>query len=109
MYRRRRPLLRAAVVGGGAYVAGKKVAQRSAEQSAQESGQDDRISSLEQQQGGTQQGGTQQDAGPPDGAQHPSQADMPISEQLKQLSTLHENGSLDDAEFSAAKQKLLGI
>ncbi len=27
MFRRRRPLLRAAVVGGGAYMAGKKVAQ----------------------------------------------------------------------------------
>ena len=34
---------------------------------------------------------------------------MPISEQLKQLSALHDNGALDDAEFSAAKQKLLGI
>jgi hypothetical protein len=104
MFRRRRPLLRAAVVGGGAYVAGKKVAQHSAEQSAQESGQDDRISSLEQQQGGTQP-----DAGPQDGDQQPGQADTPISEQLKQLSALHENGALDDAEFSAAKQKLLGI
>ena len=41
---------------------------------------------------------------------HPAgQPDPPISEQLKQLTTLHENGSLDDAEFSAAKRKLLGI
>jgi hypothetical protein len=104
MYRRRRPLLRAAVVGGGAYVAGKKVAQRSAEQSAQESGQDDRISSLEQQQGGTQPAGGPQGEAPPAG-----QPEMPISEQLKQLSALHEDGALDDAEFSAAKQKLLGI
>ena len=108
MFRRRRPLLRAAVVGGGAYVAGKKVAQHSAEQSAQESGQDDRISSLEQQPG-TQQGGGPQDEAPQDGAQQAGQADPPISEQLKQLTTLHENGSLDDAEFSAAKRKLLGI
>jgi Short C-terminal domain len=104
MYRRRRPLLRAAVVGGGAYVAGKKVAQRSAEQSAQESGQDDRISSLEQQQDGTQPAGGPQDEAAPAG-----QADASLSEQLKQLSTLHEDGALDDAEFSAAKQKLLGI
>ena len=104
MYRRRRPLLRAAVVGGGAYVAGKKVAQRSAEQSAQESGQDDRISSLEQQQGATQPtGGPQDEAAPAD------PADASLSEQLKQLSTLHDSGALDDAEFSAAKQKLLGI
>ena len=85
-------------------MAGKKVAQHSAEQSAQESGQDDRISSLEQQQGSTQQGG-----GPQDGAPQAGQADTPVSEQLKQLTTLHENGSLDDAEFSAAKRKLLGI
>ena len=85
-------------------MAGKKVAQHSAEQSAQESGQDDRISSLEEQQGGTQPGG-----GPQDGAQQAGPADTPISEQLKQLTTLHENGALDDAEFSAAKQKLLGI
>ena len=104
MYRRRRPLLRAAVVGGGAYVAGKKVAQRSAEQSAQESGQDDRISSLEQQQGATQPAG-----GPHDEPAPAGQADASLSEQLKQLSTLHDSGALDDAEFSAAKQKLLGI
>ena len=32
MFRRRRPLLRAAVVGGGAYMAGKHVARNSAEQ-----------------------------------------------------------------------------
>ena len=104
MYRRRRPLLRAAVVGGGAYVAGKKVAQRSADQSAQESGQDDRISSLEQQQDATQPAGGPQDEAAPAG-----QPDASLSEQLKQLSTLHDSGALDDAEFSAAKQKLLGI
>ena len=104
MFMRRRPLLRAAVVGGGAYVAGKRVAQRSAEQSARESSQEAQISSLEQQQGGTQQGG-----GPQAGAQQAGQPDTPISEQLKQLTVLHEDGALDDAEFSAAKRKLLGI
>jgi Short C-terminal domain len=98
MFRRRRPLLRAAVVGGGAYVAGKKVAQNSAERSAQESDQDARISDLEQQ------GGAPQDAAPP--AAPPG---TPISEQLKQLSALHEDGSLTDDEFAAAKSKLLGI
>jgi outer membrane murein-binding lipoprotein Lpp len=98
MFRRRRPLLRAAVVGGGAYVAGKRVAQNSAQRSAQESDQDARIDDLEQQ------GGAQQDAAPP--AAPPS---TPISEQLKQLSALHEDGSLTDDEFAAAKSKLLGI
>ena len=105
MFRRRRPLLRAAVVGGGAYMAGKKVAQRSADQSAQEADQsaqeadqDARISSLEQQGGA--EPGDPQPAGPPD---------TPISEQLKQLTGLHEDGSLNDEEFAAAKKKLLGI
>src|SRR5258706_4597207 len=48
MFVRRRPLLRAAVVGGGAYMAGKRRAGRS----AQEAGQEARISDLESQQGG---------------------------------------------------------
>ena len=36
MFRRRRPLLRAAVVGGGAYVAGKHMANKSNHQAADE-------------------------------------------------------------------------
>jgi len=103
MFRRRRPLLRAAVVGGGAYVAGKRVAQNSAQRSAQEASQDDRISDLEQQQGGAQQ-----PSAPPEAPQG-GQSDTPISEQLKQLTALHEAGSLTDDEFAAAKRKLLGI
>ena len=47
---RRRPLMRAAVVGGGAYMAGKHVANRQADQAAMEADQDARISDLEQQQ-----------------------------------------------------------
>lgn len=43
---RRRPLLRAAVVGGGAYMAGKSVSRRQGEQADQEA----RISDLEQAQ-----------------------------------------------------------
>lgn len=99
MFRRRRPLLRAAVVGGGAYVAGKRVAQNSADRSAQEADQNDRISDLEQQQGAPQQA-----AAPP-----PAQPGTPVSEQLKQLTALHEDGSLSDEEFAAAKKQLLGI
>ena len=56
MFARRRPLLRAAVVGGGAYVAGKHMARASDQRAADEAYQDDRISALEQQQ----QGGYQQ-------------------------------------------------
>src|SRR5258708_5769335 len=99
MFRRRRPLLRAAVVGGGAYMAGKKGAQNSADRSPREASRDDRLSALEQQPGAPQQA-----AAPP-----PAQPDTPISEQLKQLTGLHEDGSLNDEEFAAAKKKLLGI
>ena len=59
MIRRRRPLLRAAVVGGGAYAAGRHMANKQAEQQYQESEQDARLSSLEQQQ----QGGYGKDQG----------------------------------------------
>jgi hypothetical protein len=93
MFRRRRPLMRAAVVGGGAYVAGKRVAQRSAEQGQQEDEQNERIGDLEQQ-------------APPEPDQ---QAPAPsMLDQLNQLTALHEQGALTDDEFSSAKAKLLG-
>jgi membrane protease subunit (stomatin/prohibitin family) len=82
MIMRRRPLLRAAVVGGGAYAMGKRSARRS-------EGQD-------------QQAQQQQAPGPAAPAQ-PSMLD-----QLNQLTALHQQGSLTDAEFDAAKAKLLG-
>ena len=49
---RRRPLMRAAVVGGGAYLAGKHVANRQADEAQYAADQDARISALEQQQAG---------------------------------------------------------
>ena len=52
---RRRPLMRAAVVGGGAYMAGKAHARNQAEQAQYQADQDARISDLEQQQQGSQQ------------------------------------------------------
>jgi len=90
-------LLRAAVVGGGAYMAGKHVARNSAEQQHQEQGQDQRISDLEQQQA------------PPPPAAAPSPApSSPMIDQLNQLAALHQQGVLTDDEFSAAKAKLIG-
>ena len=44
---RRRPLLRAAVVGGGAYMVGKHSARRQDAASAQDADQDARINQLE--------------------------------------------------------------
>ncbi len=94
MFRRRRPLLRAAAVGGGAYIAGKSVARRSAERGQQEDEQNERIGDLEQQQA---------TPGPDQQAPAPSMPD-----QLNQLTALHEQGALTDDEFSSAKAKLLG-
>jgi Short C-terminal domain len=97
MFRRRRPLLRAAVVGGGAYMAGKSHARHSMERQQYEDDQDARISDVEQQQAGYQQ--------PP--APAPAQS-SPMVSQLNELAALHQQGVLTDDEFAAAKAKLIG-
>ena len=98
MFMRRRPLMRAAVVGGGAYVAGSHMANKSAEQSQQEAEQNERLSDLEQQQ-----------APPAPAQQAPAPAaSSPMLDQLNQLASLHQQGVLTDDEFTAAKAKLLG-
>ena len=102
MFRRRRPLLRAAVVGGGAYMAGKHVARSQQEQAQMEGDQDQRISDLEQQQS-YQQPPPQQQAPPPAAA--PSQSSAML-DQPNQLAALHQQGVLTDEEFAAAKAKL---
>jgi Short C-terminal domain len=88
--RRRRPLLRAAMVGGVAYHAGKRV---------QEGRDDDyerdaRLEQLEAQQAQSSGGGGG------------GMTDNTI-EQLGKLGQLHEQGVLTDAEFEVQKQKLL--
>jgi Short C-terminal domain len=103
MFMRRRPLLRAAAVGGGAYIAGKRTAQRRAEQEGQQADQDARISDLEQQQAAQQAPPPQAPAPAP--APAPS-ASSPMIDQLNQLAALHQQGVLTDDEFAAAKAKL---
>ena len=88
---RRRPLLRAAVVGGAAYHAGKRVQEGREE----DYDRDARIAELEAQQ-------AQQAAPAPAAA---PQADM--VEQLEQLAKLKQEGILTDAEFEVQKQKIL--
>ena len=101
MFMRRRPLLRAAAVGGGAYIAGKRTAQRRAEQEGQQADQDARISDLEQQRAAQQ--------APPQASPPPApSASSPMIDQLNQLAALHQQGVLTDDEFSAAKAKLIG-
>ena len=108
---RRRPLLRAAAVGGGAYIAGKHVANRQAEQAAYEADQDQRISDLEQQQAYQQPPQQQYQQQPYQQAPPPAPApaaSSPMIDQLNQLADLHQQGVLTDEEFAAAKAKLFG-
>ena len=123
MFRRRRPLLRAAAVGGTAYVAGRHMANKQAEQQYTDDDQEARLSALEQQQAS---GYGQQPPGygqppppgygqppPPGYGQPPSAEPEPaagpsIADQLNQLVELHNQGALTDEEFAAAKASVLG-
>jgi hypothetical protein len=95
--------MRAAVVGGGAYMAGKHVARKQEDEAQYAAQQDARISDLEQQQ--------QQPPPPPQQAPPPAAApaaSSPMIDQLNQLAALHQQGVLTDDEFAAAKAKLFG-
>jgi hypothetical protein len=94
MFRRRRPLLRAAAVGGGAYLMGK----RHAEGQQDEASQDQRLDDLESRQ------------------QAPATASAPshgISSdavaKLQELGKLHDQGVLTDDEFTTQKERLLAV
>jgi hypothetical protein len=89
---RRRPLLRAAAVGGGAYYMGK----RHAEAQEREAYQDQQIGDLQ---------GQQATAAPP--APSGGGISSEAVEKLKELGTLHEQGVLTDDEFATQKQRLL--
>jgi hypothetical protein len=125
MFRRRRPLLRAAAVGGTAYVAGKHMANKQADQQYADDDQEARISALEQQQQAPGYGqppppgyGQPPPPGygqpPPPGYGQPPPAEPApaagpsIADQLNQLVELHNQGALTDEEFAAAKASVLG-
>jgi hypothetical protein len=81
---RRRPLLRAAAIGG-TYAAGRAAGRRAAQSSA---------GTAPEQEAASQQeaGGQQSD----------------VMSQLNQLTAMHDSGALSDEEFTAAKAKVLG-
>jgi membrane protease subunit (stomatin/prohibitin family) len=85
-------LLRAAIVGGGAYAVGKRV-QGGRDQNA---AQDQQINDLQQQQA---------QAAPAPAAAAPSQEDSMA--QLTQLKSLLDQGVLTQAEFDMQKSKIL--
>lgn len=93
---RRRPLLRAAAVGGGAYALGKRNARAQEEQQAQAYEQGQQAAAP---------------AAPPPSPPPPGPEGMSadVTARLGELGKLHEQGVLTDAEFAQAKAKLLGI
>ena len=93
MFARRRPLARAAVVGGAAYYGGKKRAEGQMREQEQEA----RIAELEAQQ---------YQAAPAAPAAGGGMTEDSMAK-LKQLAELHEQGILTDAEFEVQKQKIL--
>jgi len=100
MFRRRRPLLRAAAVGGGAYAFGKH-RQRKAEeeqQAAYNAGQ----------QSGYYEGqqSAMAPAPPPAPARHGLTAED--TQRLGELGKLHDQGVLTDEEFATQKASILG-
>jgi len=101
MIRRRRPLLRAAAVGGTAYAVGRHSGRQREEAAQAEADQNQRLADLEQQQYQQQQ--YQQ---PP--PQQAAPAGPSMLDQLNQLTELHQQGALSDEEFAAAKAKLRG-
>jgi hypothetical protein len=101
---RRRPLARAAVVGGVAYHAGKKGAQNA----AQEQAQNEQIAELQAQQAEPQYAPPPpQYAPPPAAAAAPGAGSEDMVAQLESLKKLLDEGILTQAEFDMQKQKLL--
>jgi hypothetical protein len=92
MFMRRRPLLRAAAVGGGAYMVGK----RHAEGQMQQADQEQRLEAVE----------SQQTAAPAPAAPSAGISSEAV-QKLQELAKLHEQGVLTDDEFSTQKGLLL--
>jgi hypothetical protein len=89
--RRRRPLLRGAMIGGTAYAVGRHSQRASAERDDQEQ----RLEDVE---------ANQQAQSTPAAAPAPS---TDLVSRLKELSGLKDSGALTQEEFDAAKAKLL--
>ena len=100
---RRRPLARAAVVGGVAYHAGKRGAQNA----AAEQDQNEQIADLQSQQAQQQYAPPPQQYAPPPPAPAASAGSDDMVEQLTNLKSLLDQGILTQAEFDMQKQKLL--
>jgi hypothetical protein len=83
---RRRPLMRAAMVGGAGYVAGKRRAQSQEHEAEQDAG-------IQPAQAPPASGG--------------GMSEMDRIDALKKLGDLHDSGVLTDEQFEAEKEKLI--
>jgi Short C-terminal domain len=101
MIRRRRPIMRGAMVGGVGYMAGKAGAKRAARESEQ-AGAAPAGAASAATAGAAPAGAAPAGATPAPGAE-PSKL-----EQLKQLGELRDSGVLTPEEFEREKQRLLG-
>jgi Short C-terminal domain len=97
LFRPRRPLLRGAMLGGTAYLAGKagaRAQERTYAEQAAEAEQDQRLAALESQPAAT----------PP---VYSGTDGSPLVAELTKLKDLLDSGVLNEAEFNAAKQRML--
>jgi hypothetical protein len=86
--RRRRPLLRAAAVGGGAYYMGKRRAETQSQEGVP-----------------SQEGAVPAPPGPPTTSEG---MNAEAVQRLQELAELHAQGVLTDEEFASQKARLLG-
>ncbi|MCD9874829.1 SHOCT domain-containing protein [Streptomyces guryensis] len=94
---RRRPLLRGALVGGTAYAAGRRAAHAQQHEADQQAA----IDQLQAQQTAAPVAPTAPTAPQPS-------AGSALLDELARLGELRDHGVLTDAEFAAAKARLLG-
>jgi hypothetical protein len=104
---RRRPMLRAAAIGG-TFAAGRATGRRAQQQQNAESDQDQRISDLEAGQAAQGGQGAQSAEQPQPPAQAQAAGETSVMEQLSRLAAMHDQGALTDDEFAAAKARVLG-
>jgi hypothetical protein len=98
---RRRPIARAAMLGGVGY-ATYKAGQRSQDQAAREAEQDAQLAQLQQQQAAAPA-----QAAPAPSTQAPADPGAQRVAALSQLKTLLDGGALTQEEFDAEKQRIL--
>jgi hypothetical protein len=110
LIRRRRPLLRAAAVGGGAYAYGKHAQRKQEEAQADAYYQGQQSAYADQQQQYDQQAYEQQQAYAQPAAAAPASRGLSEedTQRLIQLGQLHEQGVLTDDEFAQQKARILG-